>query len=673
MQFSLLTIESKWKPPAIRDLPSWENAKRVCIDVETRDEKLTTLGIGSRRGGYSVGWGFAIEGGQSFYLPFRHEDGSENMDMMEVLSYLRHNAKVFRGEIVGANLSYDLDYASADGIKFHPDVIFRDIQIAAPLILETHFSYSLDNIGKRLGIVAKEDKVLNEAATSMGLHPKRDLWRLPARFVGEYAQNDVTAPLEIYAAQRKLIDENNLWKIFNIESKILPILVKQRQRGVRIDLDKLEKIEKWSVIEEQKAIDIIKDRTGVAVALSDCMKVPPFLPVFEKLGIKLELTPTGKPKIDAAFLEQCDDPVTHAIRRMRRFNKLRTTFSSSIRDHLIDGRIHCTFNQIAREDEKGEQKGGRYGRFSCTDPNLQQQPSPDKDPELGGEWRKIFLPEEGALWACHDYSQQEPRWVAHFAAAFDLPRGKEVAKRYKDDPTMDSHDMMTKLIHGDELFQKWMDTGDTKTYKQSRNYAKQIFLGLCYGQGGRSVAEQIGFSTRWALFSGTYKTRQTHYFETQHDAIIARNELGDGKIVNVAGAEGQEILDKFNREVPYVGLLTKRASQAAEKRGYVKTVMGRRLHFKKNDDGSIQWAHKALNRVIQGSSADQVKIAMIAYDNANIFTHIGVHDEIDSSFGTVEEAQKAGKLMEESILDYMTPEVPFKVDCEVGPNWSELK
>lgn len=668
---SFFTPESDWRPTEVSQLPSWAGAKRIALDCETKDLSLRDLGPGPRRGGYTTGWAFKIEGGPKHYLPIRHE-GGDNLPVEEVLRYLRDNLKNFDGDIVGANLSYDLDYAANDGIEFHPDAKFRDIQIADPLIYELHKSYSLKNIGDRWGVKGKETDVLFEAARSMGLDPGQGMWRLPARYVGEYAENDVDAPLEIYAKQREVLDKDDLWQIFDLETALLPVLIKIRRRGVRIDFDKLKSIEDWSFKEETEALRLIKDQTGVNIAVGDVWKANALAPALESLGVKLGKTSTGAPQIDADLLDGLNHPVATAMKHARKVNKMRTTFAASIRKYETNGRIHCSLQQIAMENEKGDQVGVRYGRMSAMDPNLQQQPSPDRDPVIAGEWRKIFIPEEGAIWGVNDYSQQEPRWTTHFAAVMDLPKAQEAAKRYRDDPDTDNHDMMTRLIHGDEQVDAWFRE-DPKAYKVNRGYSKNIFLGLCYGEGGAKLCIDIGKPTRWALIKGYGSNKEMTYFENRHEAWKARADSGEGFIREVAGLEGQEILDNFDAEVPYVRAIARKASERAESVGFVRTVMGRRLHFEQRPDGSYDWTHKALNRVIQGSSADQTKKAVIDLDRAGYFIQLQVHDEIDGSYGSTAEAVAAGKIMRESILDVCEPLVPFKVDTECGPSWGEIK
>lgn len=647
LQLPMFAPESTWVAPDMATLPSWAGAKRICVDVETRDPHLKQLGIGVRRGGYIAGISFTIEDGPSAYMPIRHE-GGDNLPLEQVLAYMKAQAATFQGDLVGANLQYDLDYLLEDGIDFKGVRYFRDIQIADPLIYELHDSFSLQNIANRRGLPGKDTVLLEEAARAFGIDPKGGMWRLPGRYVGPYAEADTQQPLQILRRQERIIDDEDLWQVYNLESQVLPCLVRMRRRGVRINEDKLREVEEWSLTQEAEALQLIRHQTGVQIAVGDVWKAGALAPALEAIGIKLEETSQGQPQIDKFLLGGIDHPVAKAMGWARKVNKLRTTFAASVRTYMVNGRIHCTFNQIAREDEKGDQRGARYGRLSCTDPNLQQQPSRD---EFAAMWRSIYIPEEGGLWAANDYSQQEPRWTTHFAAVMDLPKARIAAQAYHDDPNLDNHQFMADL------------TG------LKRKFAKNIYLGLCYGEGGAKLSRDCDLPTRWAMSSGRGRDRRVQFFETRDEALAARREVEDGYMFEAAGEEGQEIIDKFDSRAPFIKKLAKAAEAQAKKVGCITTVGGRKLHFPQRPDGSYDWTHKALNRLIQGSSADQTKEALVALDAAGHFLQLQVHDEIDGTVADHAEAHAIGKVMSEIRI----ARVPFRVDTEIGPSWGEAK
>lgn len=655
-QLPLFPPESAWQPPNMADLPSdWNRTDRLVIDVETRDEQVREMGIGVRRPGcYMIGYSVKLKGGPAFYVPFRHENG-DNVDETQALSYMRSQIKKFKGEVIGANLSYDLDYLAEEGAVFREVEYFRDIQMADPLLYELHPSFSLKNIGERYGIHAKDETLLREAARSYGVDPKGGLWRLPARYVGAYAEGDVNSPLEIIERQERLIDSRGLRKIYDLESKVLPVLVKMRRRGVLVDVDRMEKIDKWSLDQETKLLQFVKDETSYDVGVGNVWKSEAMAEPLKRLGIEVPKTAQGLDSITKDILDNVNHPVADALKQARKVNKLRTTFVSSVLRYMTGGRIHCTFQQMARETEGGDQKGARYGRLSCTDPNLQQQPSRD---EFAKEWRSIYLPEPGKLWCSADYSQQEPRWTTHFASLTKFKRANiresaiKARDAYRNNPDTDSHAMMAEL------------TG------LPRKPAKAVFLGLCYGEGGGKLSEDLGLPTRIAVAFRHEGQRQQEYFETESAAQAWLSE--NPNVTNVfkwraAGVEGQKILDQFDNRAPHIKALAKMATERANNKGEVKTILGRQLHFEVDQGGGYKFTHKALNRIIQGSSADQAKQAIVDLDAEGHYLQLQVHDEIAASVDDEKEANQIGDIMNNCVK----AEVPFKVDVELGTSWGD--
>jgi len=645
-----------WQAPNLADLPSWKGAYRVGLDIETRDDKIKKTGIGVRRGGYVVGVSFAIQRNEqddpaqaeAYYLPIRHEGGG-NVDREVVLRYLKDQAREYRGQIVGANLQYDLDYLAQLGIVFEP-AFFRDVQIAEPLLDENQLSYSLDNIARRNGFPGKDERELEKAAKLFGVDPKGGMWKLPAGYVGAYAERDAVLPLELIVRQEERIrqeaamdphDGGRFWAMYDLESKLLPVLLKMRRRGVRINQPHLDKVEARCFREEAASMAAFSQAVGRTVDPSDLNKASITGPLLEDaLGVKLPRTEkSGAISVKTDVLNAYrGNAAVDALLRAKKYYKLRTTFVGSIHEHMTDGRIHCTFRQLRGESARGGLSGVGPGRLSSASPNLQQQPA--RDPEIGDFWRQLYLPDEGGQWACLDFSQQEPRWLVHFAELKGLPRAKQAADAYRSDPRTDNHTMMTRLIHGPAA----VDAMSPKEFKHARSAAKTILLGMMYGMGGAKLCGQLGLPTKWI-------------------------ETNGGKTIEVAGPEGQDLIEKFNKGLPYVKMLADAVEQAARKRGYIRTILGRRCRFEVGPSGKPEFTYKALNRLIQGSSADQTKKAMVDADAAGIPLQLQVHDEFDL---TIENHQQARDLAE--IMRTAVPaKVPFQVDIEVGPSWGEIK
>jgi DNA polymerase I-like protein with 3'-5' exonuclease and polymerase domains len=648
VQLPLFQPNTGWQLPDVAKLPMWKGARRVAVDIETCDPDLKKTGIGVRRNGRIIGVSFAIEQHDTtdlstvpaFYLPFGHE-GGDNLDREMVLQYLRDQAEEFRGDIVGANLQYDLDYLAEAKVVFRPR-FFRDVQVAEPLLDATQFSYSLQNIALRNGFEGKDHSHLEAAGRMYGIENiKAELWKLPGRHVGAYAEVDARLPLRLIQVQERRIEEEDrlepygarLWDLWNLESRVLPVLLKMRRRGVRIDLDHLDRVEARTLREEEDSLAEMSRLGGVKVTLKDLNRPTIIGPIIENtLGCKLQRTKTGKYSLVQGLIKKLKHPLIDAYLRARRFNKLRTTFVESIREHQVKGRIHCTFNQMKRsEDENDEEDVGTVsGRLSSTDPNLQQQPA--RDPEIGPFWRQIYQPDQGARWACLDYSQQEPRWIIHFAEVANCIGAKIAADRYRADPKIDNHAMMRDLIG-------WSG-------KEGRDNAKTIYLGLCYSMGGAKLCRSIGKPTKWIT-------------------------NGAGKSFEVAGDEGQAILDQFDQKVPFIREIARRAEDQAKKKGYVRTVLGRRQRSPRFQDGrpGYDFTHKAFNQLVQGSSADQTKKAMVDIDDAGLDMQLQVHDELDSSIEHDKQAQDMAEIMENAI----PCNVPHVVEPKIGAHWGECK
>jgi DNA polymerase I-like protein with 3'-5' exonuclease and polymerase domains len=677
-QQPLWAPKSDWKPPCISDLPDWSRFKRVGYDVETKDPCLSLQGVGPgyfRGIGHVAGFGFACEGGGSYYLPVRHEGGG-NMDLQEVLRYMRGQAATFCGELVGANLPYDCQWSRTDGIMFKP-AMYRDVQIAEPLIDELQMSMALEDIGERRNIDAKHEDLLNDAAEAFNFagkdykDVKKNLHKLHSKYVGEYCARDAGSPLEILRSQEIDINKYDLWAIWNLESKVLPVLMKYAQRGVLIDQDKLEQIEKWAFAQASEALKIVRSSTGIEVDVKNVWKKGALIPVFAKLGIHMHVLKVNKKgqkdfQIDQALFHANKElPAVKAIAWARKVSKL-LQFAGQVRTTLCpDGRIHCKINQIAMENEDGEQAGARFGRTSCMNPNLQQQPSRD---EFAKEWRSIYIANPGCIWGCLDYSQQEPRWVTHFAKATYVQPGSEMAKQLKfaghlkgaaeacqaywDNPLLDNHTFMAEL------------TG------LKRSHAKIVYLGICYGEGGAKLCHDLGLPTAWAV---SVPGRGQQKFQTQDEAMEYCARAGiKPRYWECAGEEGQKILDTMDTRAPFIRQLSNVCKYMAETRGWVRTAGGRILHFPRRADGSFDWAHKALNRVIQGTSADQNKAAMVAIDEQepDAFIQLPVHDEIDGSFVDIAQARRCKKIAMECMGQ---TNVPFRVDDEYGANWGYIE
>lgn len=630
-----------WTAPTIASLPSWSDAKRVAVDVETRDDDLTALGCGVRRGGKMVGISFAIEDGPSHYLPFGHEDGG-NLDRGNVLAYMRDQARDFRGEIAGNGLPYDLEYLWSADIEFAGATSHRDVQIAEPLLDELQHEYNLDAILKRRGLPGKDEDELRRHAEAWGLNAKRDLWRLHSGAVGAYAERDVVGPLELLRRQERELAAQSLLGPFAMESEAMLELLRMTRRGVRVSRERLAgvRVHCERVIADEAGR--IEHLTGVRISVDKrtgvhrVMTARELEPALAHRGIAVprtnphKITKKTQPSVTKELLlAHKRDEVVQAILHARAAHKVLTTYVVGVEEHLIGDRLHPAYKQMhaaSENDDDADDEGARFGRTASRHPNVQA--SPARHPEFGKMWRAIYIPEEGEDWACFDYSQQEPRTTVHYAELSNLFGAKAFADLYRNDPRTDSHDMFAKMSG------------------LPRKDAKEVFLGLCYGMGGGLLATKLGLPT-----------------------VERRDRRGELKLY--AGPEAQAVLDQFDERVPFVRALSYLCQEKAKARGYLLLIDKRRCRFPTDDFGNFDWTYKALNRLIQGSAAIQTKTALVLLGRAGFKPRLTVHDEFDFSLsrgnlrGT---CASIAKIM----LEALPLNVPSRVDVETGADYAHL-
>lgn len=690
--------------PRLSELPNWADAKRVCIDTETRDEQLKKLGPGVRRDGYITGMSFCIddENGPAFYLPMRHEGGGNYDDPERVIEYLKDMAKHFRGELLTVNGQYDLDYLAEIGVIYR-NVMHRDIQISGPLLdqptmarmqdeetgqwfwgNEIHLM-GLDAQAKRLGLPGKDEAQLNAWAEAKGLDPKKDMWKAPAGIVAPYAIQDVRLPMSISRMHEVEIDKQDLRRVYDMECKLMPVLVKMRRRGVAVDLKKVEQIEAMAWAKETLACNEISKLSGFGITPEDTNKSAALAKCLERTGVKVPRTETkfnkktgkesgGGPSVTSPWLRSLGTPLAKAILVAKRWNKVRTTFCQSINEHQVKGRIHCTFNQLRQERETGETKGAAFGRLSSTGPNLQQQPA--RDPEIGPLWRSIYLPDDGGQWACLDFSSQEPRLITHYAELTGCEGGDAAAEACRTDPNWDNHSMMASMLYDEFDVQHFLDyeraekgSPEEKLFKIAkglRGDAKTIFLGLCYGMGGGKLCRSLGLPTMWVVRDPNASGWVTYDVKSPQGKSL---RLAGARPFEMAGTKGQALLDRFKQRVPFVQQLQAMCKTKAQNVGFIKTLLGRRCRFPIHPEtGRIEWAHKGLNRLIQGGAADQTKLAMVLADEAGIRLQLQVHDELDLTIWNPKEAQQLNEIM----VNAIPLNVPTRCDIETGPTWGQI-
>ena len=609
-----------WNTPGeYKDL---SQAKEIAIDLETKDDGISNgYGAGwATNKGEIVGFAVAVEGWQG-YFPFGHLGGG-NMIPEQVKAYMKKICALPCPKIFH-NAQYDVGWLEASGIKVNGEII--DTMIAAALIDENRYQYSLNSLSiDYLGEI-KAETDLKEAAAAHGVDPKKDMWMLPAEHVGYYAEQDARLTLLLWQRFKQEIQTQSLSTVWELEKDLIPILIKMRQRGVRVEVELAERLRKQMQHQEKELLLAIQKEAGVDIDIWAARQVAI---AFDKLKIDYPRTEkTNEPSFTQNWLINCKHKIAKLIVQAREVNKFHNTFLSSIMKYQVKGRIHAEINQL-----RSDSGGTVSGRLSMSNPNLQQVPARNKD--FGPKIRSLFIPEEGHQWGSFDYSQQEPRMTVHYAASIGegYEGSNELVEAYQNSQA-DFHQTVADLV-GIE-----------------RTQAKTIGLGLMYGMGKNKLAISLGLSKD----------------------------------------EAEQLISKYNKKVPFVKMLSDRCMSTASDKGVIRTKRGRKCRFDKwetrdfglhqaetydnavakygRDNIKRAYTYKALNRLIQGSSADQTKQAMLNCAESGHLPILQIHDELCFNIKNKEHALEIKKIME-SAIEFKVPSV---TDYKLGRSWGGAK
>ena len=503
---------------------------------------------------------------------------------------------------------------------FHINGGIIDTMIAASLVNENRFRYTLDAVAKDYVGTGKNEKLLQEAAKDWGVDPKAEMWRLPAPFVGEYAEKDAEITLKLWGAMQHEISKQDLWDVFNLETNLFPCLVDMKFKGVRVDVDVANGIKKSLNKTEKEIHQKINKLVGFDIEIWAAASIAK---AFDKLKLPYDRTEKGSPSFTKNFLATHPAELPKLINQARETNKANTTFIDTILKHEHKGRIHAEINQI-----RSDQGGTVTGRFSYNNPNLQQIPARHK--ELGPLIRSIFIPEEGCKWGCFDYSQQEPRILVHFASLMRLEGTGTIVNSYKDG-SADFHQMIADMA-GIE-----------------RKQAKTINLGIMYGMGKNKLMAELGL-----MKDSAEKLLKTYHqkapFVKMLSEAVSRRADDSGKIRTIGGR-----LCHFDMWEPHGFGIKKPLNHADALREHGPGI-------------KRAFTYKALNKLIQGSAADMTKQSMLALYREGVIPHIQIHDELDISVSSLQESEKIIDIMEQAV----ELQVPNKVDYEKGENWGDI-
>lgn len=626
--------ETGWTAPT--EFPNLSGAKVICVDVETYDPELTQSGPGWARGvGHLVGVSIGVADGGRWYFPMRHEvRPEENLDPDAVMRWLA-DVMAMPCPKLGANIMYDVGWLIQSGIEVNGPLI--DIQFAEALLSEASSTALEDMAQKYLGEGKESNLLYQWCADYYGGKPngaqRANIYRAPPSIVGPYAESDADLPLKLADKLYPLLYSEGLLDLFDMENRLMRLLIAMRFAGVHVDIKRAEEVQSQLEKHEAEVQARLNKLVGVSTNVNSAQELAR---AFDRLGLEYGKTTKGAPSFTKAFISTITHPVGDLIREIRESQKTRSTFVEGyILNKHVDEMLYCQFHPL-----RGQSGGTRSGRFSSSDPNLQNIPA--RHPVIGPLVRGLFIPDVGhSCWRKYDYSQIEYRFLAHFAIG---PGADEIRRQYRQDPSTDYHIHTQKLVH--EKTNRLID----------RKPIKNINFGLIYGMGKETLAKNLKLGSR----------------------------------------EAYALFDAYHRGAPFAKATMDDCSNIAQTTGVITTILGRKSRFdlweSKIDyesratslDNALKWygsvrrayTHKALNRRLQGSAADLMKVAMLKAYEDGIFDVTGVprltvHDELDfSDPGGCDDAFEELKYVLENTLQL---NVPVKVDLEVGPNWGQVK
>jgi DNA polymerase I-like protein with 3'-5' exonuclease and polymerase domains len=575
--------------------------------------------------------------------------------------------------IVGANIGYDIGWLEHEmGIKGQTKATLLDV-IAAESLIDEYGLKNLEFLGQKYLKRGKTKSELEEWAEDNGLKGdfRKYLKDAPWDLLSAYAADDAELPVKILRKQIPILESQELMDPFTIDCKLIKIVLKMKQRGVRIDIQKKKSnhdllksrydkknkdfIKKYGAVNFNSPKQVasllddedvpykykftVKGRNGKKYGWNDLRVgvielgevVKGFKRNKDKITCKVEkkyvkrmsdiLSSEGfdfiaNPSVDKKFLAGIAEeyPVASKMQELKQMSGILSKFLGPNFDRFVtvDNRVHATFN-ISKSDDSGTISG----RFSCSDPNLQQIVSKgelDKGKEseilLAQLCREVFLPEENCWMLKIDYSQIEYRLLVHYASG---PGAKEAREMYLKDPSTDYHKFV-ELIADLE-----------------RKPAKNCNFGVMYGMGLETMQEAFGWTREFTVM----------------------------------------VMNKYRAALPYVFTTMEKVSSVAKARGFITTIGKRRARLRNKD-----MTYTMLNRLNQGGSADMMKTAMVEADEQGLMdflsAHITVHDELVCSVPKTKEGLDAVLQLRQIMENCIQLRVPVIAEPEVGPNWYDV-
>lgn len=619
----------------------WEpsdNRIYASMDIETDDPYINDFGPGSVRNlGTILGVGV--------YCP--------QLRIHEYMDYsdprIRKLIEDPTVTLIFHNAVYDLDWLCCwDKTLYKCRARIEDTMTRQALIDTYSPSFKLDYCCKMFGLEGKNKEDTIEAwwekhTGKPGKQAIKNLKSIPRDIVGKYCKQDAKATYDLFMAQQPALEKEELLRANDIECRLYPWLLKTRKQGIRIDNFAREQLSQ-DVTKESEAYEADFRKRYGDVNINSNKQLQG---LWKSLGLPFEYNKQGSISFGydqmLEFLNGGDQlnmtdeqkQVAHAVAKdilqIREYRKLLDTFvDGQFVDMQYNGRLYTCLYPSKRDGSGGTVTG----RFSSANPNLQQVPAHS---EWGKQTRSIFIPEEGCLLGAFDYKQVEYRLFTHFAQGEE---GKAAQQLYHDNPNLDYHEMGQKMMG-------WWYPDDEWANKEARHMMKRLSFGNLYGLKARTFSEHF----KWDLLKSHPNVRQCDLLQLAKD-----------------------LQTQYQTKVPFIKVTNDAIMRVGQRRGYVKTLSGKRQRMPPNPDKGGDDAYKLINYLVQGSAGDVFKkgVCVDAYE-AGVFDvlipHLMVHDEMVFSIPKTRQGYEACMELKEKMANPYKLKVPLGVDTEIGPNW----
>lgn len=598
-------------------------SKVLVIDVETMDEHIKTLGPGWATGlgevlciSARINWGPFMKGPkEGLILNYSYGQAKLATEMADII--IAHNAQ------------YDVGYLCQlhGNTNWLKDKIIIDTVLLAKLYNNSESNFMIPGSGYSLEYLSKKYLKQNKTGGTLGdlvlkhklINAKDHTTKLSKTKADNYAKSHMK---ELYELEPEVVqsyckqDVNLCYQLYQFYKQYIPheqiiffsdllkVLIKSRWNGAKVNPEALYDIK--SKLHKQRDVILEELKLESGNEEFNPLSTADVAQVLLKTMKDLPTTPKGNISIVSGWLEEQDHPICKQIVKYRVLEKLSRDFCENILE----------MQSILPEKFKGHIYptfnilGAETGRMSCSGPNMQQIPNAKKHKELGELIRGAYVSSPGKLWASLDFAAQEPRLQVHYASLIDAEGADLLVAEYNKNPELDLHQIVSDM------------TG------VSRNEAKTINLGLAYGMGITKLAASL----------------------------------------NLSVPQAKILLDNFHTRLPYLKELDEKCKSSLKRKGYIETIGGRKLRLDKSviiEGKEKSFEYKALNKLIQGSSADQIMMCLIALDKEGFTVISSIHDEINLEVNNLQEALRAKEIME----NVLKLRVPVVAELSLGTSW----